>query len=75
MLQGTHLFSCLFFLFLFFGVLPSSPTVIIVSLFVCSPVAGPRGDAAQINSLPWQAARLLYIPGVISVTLQRLGDW
>lgn len=52
-------FSCLSF-----GVLPSSPTVIIACLFVCSPAAGPHGEATQINSLPWQAARLLYIPPV-----------
>lgn len=53
----SFVFSCLSF-----GVLPSSPTVIIARLFVCSPAAGPHGEVAQINSLPWQAARLLYIP-------------
>lgn len=72
MLRSCCLFSLLLFSCLSFGVLPSSPTVIIARLFVCSPAAGPHGEAAQINSLPWQAARLLYIPPVWR--LQRLND-
>lgn len=64
------LLSSVFSFFVFRG--PSFISHCNYCVFVCLlSCRRSSRDAAQINSLPWQAARPLYIPGVISVTLQR----